>query len=280
MKLLIKVLSLCVVVGLFSCDKFKTTTTAEGDRLQIHEKGKTNKTGKEGDILTFDLVIKTAADSVIKDSYKEGQPFMVPLQKGQFKGSFESGLFHIGEGDSTTVLVSADSLFKAMSQPLPPGVSKGTDLKFIVKMKKIQSQKDFQAEMLNKKNNEGKFIEEYVAKNLKGASKSEDGIYAAPSKVGTGASPAKGDTVVVNYVGKFLDGKVFDKNPAGQPFSFPIGMGYVIPGWDKALLSMKVGGKSTFVIPSAAAYGDQGAGGVIPPSTPLVFEIELVEVKK
>jgi FKBP-type peptidyl-prolyl cis-trans isomerase FkpA len=280
MKLTIKVMSLLLMVGLMSCDKFKVTTTPDGDRLQIHEKGKTNKLGKEGDIVSFDLIIKTAADSIIKNSYDEGQPFMVPLQKGQFKGSFESALFHIAEGDSTTVLVYVDSLFKAMNQPPPPGIEKGTDLKFTVKMQKIQTRDEFQKALIEKKNNEGKYIEEYVAKSLKNALKTEDGLYYVHTKEGTGATPAMGNTVKVNYVGKLLSGKVFDQSQPGNEFEFPVGMGRVIPGWDKALMLMKTGGKSTFVIPSPMAYGEQGAGGVIEPNTPLVFDIELLEIKK
>ena len=280
MKLIIKALCLFMLVGMMSCDKFKTTTTAEGDRLIVHEKGKSEKLGKEGDILTFDLVIKNASDSTVKDSYKEGTPYTVPLQKGQFKGSFESALFHIGEGDSTTVLVSSDSLFKAMGQPLPPDIKSGTDLKFIVKMRKIQKREEFEKELADKKANEGKYVEEYASKNLKGATKTADGIFYVENKIGSGATPSKGDTVVVNYVGKFMEGKIFDQSQPGQPFSFPVGMGFVIPGWDKALQTMKPGGKSTFVIPSGLAYGDQGAGGSIPPNTPLVFDIELLQIKK
>lgn len=280
MKLSSSFLVLLILGGLTSCDKFKITTTEEGDRLIIHEKGKSGKTAKEGDFLTFDMVIKSSTDSVLKDSYKDGQPLMMPLQKGQFKGSFESGLAHIGEGDSTTVLVSADSLFTMMNQPFPPGISKGTDLKFTVKMRKVQTQEEFQKEIADKKANEGKYIEDYVNKSLKGAVKTPEGLYYSEKTAGNGATPAKGDTVVVSYVGKFLDGKEFDKSELGQPFSFPVGMGYVIPGWDKALMMMKPGSKRTFVIPSTLAYGEQGAGGVIPPNTPLVFDIELVSVKK
>ena len=278
MKFTFSVLTILTVLGLVSCDKFKVTTTENGDRLQVHEKGKSGKVGKDGDILTFDLVIKTSSDSVMKDSYKEGTPFTVPLQKGQFKGSFENALYHIGEGDSTTVLVSADSLFRLMNQPLAPGIAKGSDLKFIVKMQKIQSRADFEKGMLEKKNNEPKIIEEFAMKSLKNAQKTAEGIYFVENTAGTGATAVAGDIVVVQYVGKFMDGKTFDESK-GQPFEFPLGQGKVIPGWESALKTMKKGGKSTFVIPSALAYGEQGVGP-IPPNTPLVFDITLSDIKK
>ncbi len=99
-------------------------------------------------------------------------------------------------------------------------------------------------------------------------------------KAGKGATPKPGQTVVVHYTGTLTNGKKFDSSrDKGQPFSFKVGAGQVIPGWDKALMTMKVGGKSTFVIPSSLAYGEQGAGGAIPPNTPLVFDIELLGIK-
>ncbi|MFN8429449.1 MAG: FKBP-type peptidyl-prolyl cis-trans isomerase [Spirosomataceae bacterium] len=279
MKLKTSIMVLVATVAIWGCDKFKVTTTKDGDRLQIHEKGKSGKVGKEGDILTFDLVIKSDKDSVIKDSYKEGQSFIMPLQKGQFKGSFENALYHIGEGDSTTVLVSSDSLFKLMNQPLAPGIAKGSDLKFTVKMHKIQTRAEFDKDLLDKKNNEPKEIEAYVAKNLKNALKTADGIYYVENIVGTGATPTVGNLVNVQYVGKFLNGKIFDKSTPENPFEFPVGEGRVIAGWDKILMTMKKGGKTTVVIPSVLAYGEQGVGP-IQPNTPLVFEITLNDIKQ
>jgi FKBP-type peptidyl-prolyl cis-trans isomerase FkpA len=278
MKLTFSVLTILTVLGLVSCDKFKVTTTENGDRLLIHEKGKSGKVGKDGDIISFDLIIKTAADSVIKDSYKEGQSFTVPVQKGAFKGSFENALYFIGEGDSTTVLVNADSLFKLMNQPLAPGITKGSDLKFTVKMHKVQTRVEFEKELADKKANEPKIIEEFVAKSMKNAQKMTEGIYYVENSVGAGATPVDGEVVVVDYVGKFMDGKIFDQSK-GQPFEVPLGEGRVIPGWEIALKTMKKGGKSTFIIPSALAYGEQG-GGPIAPNTPLVFDITLTEIKK
>lgn len=270
---------LASIVLLSSCDKFKTSTTATGEKIQNHSKGKSGKLGKEGDILTFNLIIKTSKDSVLKDSYKEGRPFTMPLQKGTFKGSFENALYHIGEGDSTTVFVSSDSLFKVMGQPNPPGIAKGSELKFIVKVEKIQSKAEIDKEIADKKALEPKTIEAYVSKNIKNAQKTADGMYYTTLVEGAGASPAQGKTVVVNYVGKFMDGKIFDETKPGQPpFEFPVGTGQVIPGWDKALMMMKKGQKCTFVIPSALAYGEQG-GGPIQPNTPLVFDITLVDIK-
>jgi len=96
---------------------------------------------------------------------------------------------------------------------------------------------------------------------------------------GTGAEAKKGDAVTVHYTGWLTDGTKFDSSlDSGQPFTFVIGQGRVIAGWDEGVAGMKVGGKRKLIIPPDMGYGAQGAGGVIPPNATLVFEVELLEV--
>ena len=110
------------------------------------------------------------------------------------------------------------------------------------------------------------------------------GLKIIDTKVGTGATPKTGQTCVMHYTGWLYTngakGKKFDSSlDRGQPFSFTIGQGQVIPGWDEGVSTMKVGGKRTLIIPAELGYGARGAGGVIPPNATLIFDVELLDVK-
>jgi FKBP-type peptidyl-prolyl cis-trans isomerase len=99
--------------------------------------------------------------------------------------------------------------------------------------------------------------------------------------VGKGPEAKAGDVVSVHYVGTLLDGKEFDASRKhGKPFDFPLGQGQVIKGWDEGVAGMKPGGKRRLVIPPSKAYGARGAPPVIPPNSTLLFEVELLEIKK
>ena len=98
--------------------------------------------------------------------------------------------------------------------------------------------------------------------------------------VGNGAEAQQGQVAVVHYTGWLTDGTKFDSSrDRNEPFSFPIGAGQVIPGWDEGVAGMKVGGRRKLVIPANLGYGEMGAPPVIPPGATLVFDVELLELK-
>jgi len=145
--------------------------------------------------------------------------------------------------------------------------------------KKVQEMAQKEAAQLGQKNKaEG---EAFLAAN-----KAKEGVVTLPSglqykviKAGTGETPKATDTVVTHYTGTLINGQVFDSSvQRGQPATFPVNQ--VIPGWTEALQKMKVGAKWQLVLPSNLAYGERGAGQMIAPNSVLVFDIELIDIKK
>ncbi len=118
------------------------------------------------------------------------------------------------------------------------------------------------------------FMNDSNVRVLSGGLKVEDML------VGTGAEAVTGATVSVHYMGWLTDGKKFDSSlDRGEPFSFPLGAGYVIKGWDEGVVGMKVGGKRKLTIPPELGYGSADVGGgLIPPNSTLIFEVDLLAV--
>ncbi len=127
-------------------------------------------------------------------------------------------------------------------------------------------------------------VQKTDASSLGGSINSENSFMTASGlkitdlKIGDGAEATAGQTVSVNYKGTLESGKEFDSSYGRGPFSFPLGTGKVIKGWDEGVAGMKVGGKRELIIPPAMGYGSRGAGGVIPPNATLIFEVELLGI--
>lgn len=119
-------------------------------------------------------------------------------------------------------------------------------------------------------------IETYLTSRKIKAEKSYQGMFYSVHTEGNGAQLKSGDFITINYTGKLLTGQVFDKS--SEPYTFQLGYGQVIKGWEMLLPTLKVGTKTTLYVPAELAYGSEGIGDIIPPNTPLVFDIEIKEV--
>jgi len=193
-----------------------------------------------------------------------------------FKGSFEEGLVLLSEGDSANFWIPSDSIFKGQSPEARPAfLPPGSKIKYSVRVTKIENP-------ANLDSNQTKAIEEYASKKGLKTEKTASGLYVAVTSLGSGVKAVSGDTVYVHYVGTTLVGnKEFDNSrQRNQPFSFPVGKGMVIPGWDEGLQMLPKGSKAILLIPSKLAYGEQGApGSPIGPNAVLVFDVEVLDVK-
>ncbi len=291
-------------IGLASCKGgFKT---GDGGLLYNIHVDKPGANLQPGDFISLNLTLKNEADSVLGSTYDMGNPINNIMQKAQQKGDVSSGLLMLSEGDSATLKLAIDTMFKK-GAPRPPGM-KGKYLIYEVKVEKVipkgtLTDAVFQAKVADYfkvqaekiKKAEPAKIKKFIAdKGLK-TTTTASGLQYVINKPGSGPLPVNGDTAVVNYTGKLLNGKFFDSSlkeeavkakqpmdPRRQfaPIRIAIGEGKVIKGWDEGLLLLNKGAKATFVIPSNLGWGEQGFPPAIGPYTPVWFEVEMVEIVK
>lgn len=148
------------------------------------------------------------------------------------------------------------------------------------KFNAVEAFRTFEGSREKRQAAEIKAREEALEKVSTGFEKTPSGLRYKIINKGQGKKATKGTTVSVHYKGQLIDGTVFDSSyQRNQPIDFMLGVGQVISGWDEGIQLLHVGDKARLVIPSELAYGSRGAGGVIPPDAPLIFDVELVNVK-
>ncbi|MBT3546109.1 MAG: peptidylprolyl isomerase [Flavobacterium sp.] len=144
----------------------------------------------------------------------------------------------------------------------------------------VEAFRTFEGSREKREEEEKKKQQETLDAVAKGYAETPSGLRYEILQKGEGKKATKGANVSVHYKGQLLDGTVFDSSyKRKQPIDFPVGVGQVIAGWDEGIQLLKVGDKARFVIPSNLAYGESGAGGVIPPNATLIFDVELMDVK-
>ena len=198
------------------------------------------------------------------------------------------------KGDSVFFQLTTEQFFKNAPQSVEvPDSVKNKLISFYTGIQDVMSQSEFedyqrvqyekmQQEMEQQNENQLsidlELIENYLKENNIDAMKSESGLHYVITKKGNGDNASAGDNVTVHYTGMLLNGEKFDSSlDRNQPFSFQLGQGMVIRGWDEGITYFNKGASGTLFIPSTLGYGSSGAGGVIPPNAILIFEIQVLD---
>jgi FKBP-type peptidyl-prolyl cis-trans isomerase len=252
-------------------------------KIIVDKKGK--KTANNGDYVIMHLVRK-GNGNVIFDSraLNNNQPVPYPIQNPQYAGDPIEVFKVLTKGDSVHVRIPVDSMVKAGMQP--EGNYKMLDMYVnVVDVKTAKEMEDDAKKRAAKQQKiDDKLIRNYLKKNNIIATKTASGLYYKVDATGIGNTMKAGDTAQVMYVGKLINGKVFDANMGPEanrnnPLPVIVGKGKVIKGWDEGLLLMKKQGKATFYIPSSLGYGSQGTGP-IPPDAIMIFDVDIRDVKE
>ena len=290
MKNLLIVLS--VFMFLFSCvDKEKTLDN--GVKIKYLKRGDGQQIN-DGEIVMLNLQYFDYDGNELLD--KTGKDPVVLQKDSSWKvnGIIYEVINNLGNGDSVFFQLTTEQFFKNAPQAVEmPDSVKNKLISFYCGVQDIMSQQefeDFQREQYEKmqiemeQNNEQQLsidlelIENYLKENNIEATKAESGLHYEITKIGNGDNAASGNNVTVHYTGMLLNGEVFDSSvERDQPFSFQLGQGMVIRGWDEGITYFNKGAKGKIYIPSSLGYGPSGAGGVIPPNAVLIFEIEVLD---
>lgn len=307
------VILLAVAGSLAACNSEKK---GPGGLLYSIYKSEGKEKIKEGDFVKVDFIQTNDKDSIVYSTYDANNPQIFPVGKKTYDGDMNDVLFLFGEGDSVKFRINIDTMVKYTNQPRPEQLKNDKYMNYTVKIHKVLTKKDkeadstfqkrandffqadYKATMDKRKSSEEAVIKKYIADNNLKTKTSPSGLHYVITAPGTGAKPAVGDTAMVDYTGKFTTKKsdgndnVFDTsveaiykktmrpNPQATFGARPIVIGDgVVKGFVEALQMIGKGGKITAIIPSKLGYGEQG-GGPIAPYSPLVFDVELKDIKK
>ncbi|MCF8388204.1 MAG: FKBP-type peptidyl-prolyl cis-trans isomerase [Bacteroidales bacterium] len=254
-------------------------------------KGKGRKL-REGDMAELHYSIKIMGGRELFSSFTRNRPVNVEIGSKFDTEGFMAGVEMMRVGDKAKLVVPSEKAWgaKGRAQTIPPFSTLIYEVEILDAVDKETYQKEMEAqkkEREKKQANENRIrmeeepekIEHYVSEKFIGIEPTESGMYFKEIQAGDGDKPGAGDRVKVHYtLYRLSDKKLQSSKDMGKPFTFTLGRGEVIPGWDEAVPMMNEGGTYKVLIPSRLAYKDRGAGADIPPYTPLLFEIELLEI--
>jgi peptidylprolyl isomerase len=258
-----KALVLALAIFLAACQQETVITTESGLQYEITLNGN-GASPQVGDKVTvhYSGFLSDSAKTKFDSSIDRGEPFSFKLGKGQVIPGWDEGIALLKVGDKAILTIPSELAYGANGAGgvIPPNA----DLIFEVELLSFETP------------------EPIVAFNVadKDTLTTESGLKYIIVEEGEGLKPYASQFVSVHYTGYLEDGSIFDSSiDRGEPIAFPVGTGRVIPGWDEGIMLLNVGGKARLIIPSQLAYGEKGAGNIIPPNATLIFDVELLDVK-
>lgn len=258
-------------------------------RTNIHYKlislGDGDAKAKPTDYVTMLVAYRTTSDSVFFHGVRTFQ-----LTEPQFPGSIDECFTMLAKGDSATFYISANDFFtKTIETTTPRFIQPESYLRVDILMLDILTEKQYLQEkevFLHWIEDFGDYekivLKQYVEEQNLNFDNTPSGLHYVPITKGFGSQIQEGDTITVHYEGRFFNGKYFDSTrKRNEPFQFVYGQKWqVIPGLEEAIGMMYPGEKSLFIIPSYIAFGQGGSStGIVPAFTPVVFEVEIIDVK-
>jgi len=264
----------------------KAKKTETGLYYTVSKEG-TGPKPKTGQMLSVNYTGKlmngNVFDSNTDSSFKHPEPFKLPIGKGQVIKGWDEGLMLINKGAKATFYIPSTLAYG--SQDRSPQIPANSILIFDVELLDIEAsaEQSTQRDPAEQAKIDDQLLQDYFKKNNIKATKTPSGLYYTVTQKGLGATAAKGKKVTMNYTGKTLDGKLFDSNIDPKfnhvsPFTFTLGVGQVIKGWDEGVQLLQLGSKGSFFIPSGLAYGPSAMGSAIAANSVLIFDVEVVGI--
>ena len=300
------------IIGNTGCNSGGDFKKTHGVEYKIVKHGK-GRMAKIGDVIEFNLIAKVdTLDPATKktnalevgNTYTQGRPQMTRVQEIKQSGQFQSVFPFLSAGDSAIIRISCDTLLLSIPPEqrmrVPSWLKAGNKIVVSLSMVSVMTEEEARKEQQAQQEKmmadakakaeqqmpiDDKTLQDYFAKNNIKAQKTASGLYYTVQKPGSGEQITSGQTVSIKYTGKTLDGKVFDSNVDtsishhGDPLTFPVGQGQMIPGMDEGIALLKKGAKATLYLPSPLAYGEHSPSPNIAPNSILVFDVEVTDVK-